>query len=275
MSAEKTENELAVKERLTGKISQDERDANFYLAVCKQGIHSFIIVGVKEKDGTDRTLMRIGKSNSIDPDFDRQLKMALKAVGSSTLSYIQDEGITRSNAGNTSLNYQAHDINFEQLCDVYRLVAQIAKEQKEDPVIREGVKQMIGRTEENEVDAALSIECYLPKVNKNGSLSFCYIEDISQYGSYEKKWPKSHLDKKATVEPIIAGGKSISIANTCRTTALNILEGIIGVGHNISKLLLYLRGMKQLWYMVSLLMSILFHRILLPILILAINNSRV
>ncbi len=66
------------------------KDSEFFLSIAKQGIHSFMMLGVVN-DGAPQLLARVGKTNDIDPDFGRQGTMLQKALGDGTLARLAKE----------------------------------------------------------------------------------------------------------------------------------------------------------------------------------------
>lgn len=180
----------------------------FFVAIAKQGIHSFMMLGVVEPDGTNRLLARVGKTNDIDPDSTKALVMIGKTIWSTTQARLADEGISRSENTETEIRYQAYSVNYDQAVDFLNLIREIEEKQKV--------------TDQEEREAIMG---FIPVTEKGEQVTFKYGE-LSQLSS-AKTNPKSEFLSKQASE--------INVVNTCRTTALNMVEAVLGFITKVSQ----------------------------------------
>ncbi|WP_133127876.1 hypothetical protein [Legionella nagasakiensis] len=194
------------------------RDSEFFISIAKQGIHSFLMLGVVGEDGSPQLLARVGKTNDIDPDFASQVTMARKAIASQTMARLADEGIARGKDHKADVNYKAYAINYEQFKQFLELIGDIEKRQLANPAIRDAVER----------ESNSRIECYVPKEGEADSDRITLIYRTLESAGY-------HRDPSAEPSATVTGAQSLHVSNTCRTTALNILESILGFKTNVSR----------------------------------------
>ena len=197
-------------------------DNEYFLAIAKQGIHSFMMLGVIKDDGSPQLLARVGKTNWIDPDASSGLKMTAKSCGKGTLAMIGDEGITRKKDHNVAVNYQAYTISLEQMKGFLSLIKEIEAKQLHNSRINNA---LINASEEDR-----SISCYAPILgDKTRSVPFEYKK--------LQEWTEAPKDriKYPTSETIATHAQTLSATNTCRTTSLNVVECVLGFKTDISK----------------------------------------
>jgi hypothetical protein len=193
---------------------------DFYIAIAKQGIHSFIMLGVTLDDGSHRLIARVGKTDNLDPDFGNPLKMALKEAQSIALTRLASEGISRPlNREQPIIHYQAYAINFQQAQQCLELLHEIERTQLENDALNAALNKL--KHEEHK-----RIFCYIPTA-EGDKITFKYkkLEDAF------KESPRSSSPK---VAEIAMGAQQLNLSNTCRTTALSILEEILGFKTQVS-----------------------------------------
>ena len=196
------------------------KESEFFICIAKQGIHSFMMLGVV-KDGSPKLLARVGKASDMDPDFSSKMKTGLKAIGQGALARLADENYSRNEGSKAVVNYQAYSINFEQTKQFLGLIAKIDNEQHKNPKIAEGIKLVFGETER------AKIQCYVPDEKPNEDKVTFKHKKISEceFLTFTGGNP-SELSR---------GAQQIQASNTCRHTALNMVQAILGFVTDISK----------------------------------------
>lgn len=205
----------------------------FFISVAKKGIHSFMMLGVIDNGSSPRMLARVGKTNYIDADANNPLIMATKALGDGALAMLADEGVVRRTNYSENIEYSAYSINYEQAKEFLGLIAQIEKKQKEDAGIKAAILNhtypggnLVGVSEGKALKKA-AIKAYVPnEIEGSNEVEF-------QYKALSECNFSTPDEKKLT--PLEKGANRIQLKNTCRSTALNIVEAILGFTTNVSK----------------------------------------
>lgn len=188
------------------------KKAEFFIAIAKQNEHSFMMLGFTDNDGTHRLLARVGKTHYIDPDAESQIRLTIKCIRSKALAHVADEGIKRSDDHLVSINYQAYSISFDQVEEFLHLIADIEQRQLANPDIN-------ARTRER-------IDAYVPVSHLGSIVTFSYKPLSKWHKPAHQQNDNQHLAEEAS---------AITLTNTCRTTALNMVEAILGFATHISK----------------------------------------
>ncbi|MBL7480620.1 hypothetical protein [Legionella bononiensis] len=208
------------------KLNLSKKD-EYFVAIGKQGIHSFMMLGVM-KDGSPKLLTRVGKQNDVGPDS--QMTKIVESLGDGTLSRLVDEGISRKPDSVRPMSYQAYSINYDQAKDFMGLISDVEKKQIANPNIKKGMMDLYNAgTSETTVIHKEAIRSYVPTQEEGDNVTF--------------EWKKlNECDFSSTVknkdkdkDKISEGVQHIQVSNTCRTTALNIVEAILGFTTDISK----------------------------------------
>ena len=183
----------------------------FFIAIGKKGIHSFLMLGVVNDEGEPRLLARIGKTNDIDPDYNNKLRIKLKLLFSSTKAHLGEEKLYIK----SEISYQAYSINLNQFNQFLELVHNMEKKHLDDPII--GPK--VGETR---------INCYLPIETTEDKITFKYqpLAELPKFLNTESEIPSPELMK---------GAQEVRRTNNCRTTSLNIIELILGYKTDVSQ----------------------------------------
>lgn len=245
----------------------ENNSPNFYLALCKKGKHSYVIIGQVDNAGRNTVLMRVGKQDLFHPKtagfFSKAFYVFKVAAGVPAM--LKDEGL---GFGWTDFKYKAFDLSLNQLADFYRLVSEIQSTQSNnvelqsafiEEIIKKDAKlaakyqeqefisnrkegklpeiwnnQILSYKEEKEIlNKNFNIKAILPIKKDDGSIE--YRTDFlgsSDYTEIEKNWPPSNLNQSANS----IDTSKLTFVETCRTTALKLLESILGKEHGISKL---------------------------------------
>ena len=205
----------------------------YFISIAKQGPHSFMMLGVL-KDGSPQLLARVGKTNDIDPSADSAIDMTLKALGQGTLARISDEGISRKEGIKADISYQAYSINYNQVKEYLGLIAAVEKKQLAESNIQQGIinkyRKVYKWEDANEVildDAA--IRAYVPIESSTADeVTFAHkkLSDCTFLTNNELDAQKQTIATKA---------QQIHVFNTCRNTALNMVEAILGFMTKVSQ----------------------------------------
>ena len=202
---------------------QCSKQSEFFISIAKQGIHSFLMLGVV-KNESPKLIARLGKTNDIDPDHSSTIKAAKKIVGDGSLARLADEDILRQKHDKAQISYQAYTINYEQLKEFLRLVAEIERKQLENDAIRDGIIRVY--THEGIENKA--IRCYVPvhEETESDEVTFEY-KKLSEYHIAE-------LHSKQAFK-LAKEAQQIQLNNTCRDTSINLVEAILGFATNVSR----------------------------------------
>ncbi len=210
-----------------------DKHSEFFICIAKDGIHSFLMLGVM--DGKNPKLFaRVGKGNKIDEsfgtDFSQQLTMVQKALFSNTEATLDDEGITRRKP--VDISYQAYSITYKQYLDFLKMTKNINIHQRNKygaMVIPDKHSDDLTYSEEAVKKLRTGVSCYVPQNNEGkDSITFTYqtlnAEDSKQEEiiSQQKK--------------IIQRASTLDVSNTCRSTALDLLNYTLGYTPDVATL---------------------------------------
>ncbi|KTD56158.1 hypothetical protein Lsai_2288 [Legionella sainthelensi] len=88
-----------------------------FISINKQGVHSFIMLGLYDQNKAKHVLCRVGKfgdSDDKDPNCALVTKFLCNALFYKNKARLGDEGVTRDAKGATAITYQAYDITYDQ-----------------------------------------------------------------------------------------------------------------------------------------------------------------
>lgn len=201
-----------------------DKDSEFFITIAKEGIHSFIMLGVMV-DNKPQLLARVGKGNLIDPSFGtscgKQFTMFGKAVGSHTEASLMDEGISTKNKDATSdISYQSYSISYEQYLEFLALTKEIHENQLkyyQERELPDVPYKELTYPQRGIHNLRSGIDCYIPTQEEAGKITFEY----KPIKTFEHECAN---DKQQIREEIISGSKEIKASNTCRTTARALLN---------------------------------------------------
>ncbi|ASQ46008.1 hypothetical protein [Legionella clemsonensis] len=190
------------------------KDSEFFIAIGKQDIHSFVMLGVIKEDGVPQLLARVGKTGDVGNAC--LVTAAIKALGPGAPSRMQEEPMFGKT--NKAIAYQAYAISYEQYKEFLELIAIMEKSQQQNPIIEDDA---MGN----------KIKCYIPTrrsdVSRKDHVTLKYRELSNVKFSTEKI--------QNVPESTIKGVQELHITNTCRTTSINLIEAILGFKTTISK----------------------------------------
>jgi hypothetical protein len=194
----------------------------YFLSIAKLGIHSFMMLGVVT-NGEPRLLARVGKSADIDSCFPSIPGLMIKLIITPALASLVDEKVIKKKRL-ANINYQAYAINYEQVKEYLGMIAEIEKKQFQNPEIVAGIKRVYG---DNAIEDE-AIKCHVP-IEENGDIVKFNLKKLK-----ECEFLTTEEIKAKTSSEIIAGVQQIHLNNTCRTSAKNIVEAILGFVTDVS-----------------------------------------
>ena len=195
----------------------------YFLSIAKQGTHSFMMLGVVVNDAP-KLLARVGKRGEIDPGASSTFTIIKKAILTRILSRLADEGVFRRSGHVSSINYQAYEINYEQVKEFLGMIYEIEEKQNQNPVIRDAIKRKYG----DEGIEQEAIECFVP-IEESGDVVTFRLKKLNEYEFLATEELKVKINSE-----IISGVQEININNTCRTSSKNIVESILGFVTDVS-----------------------------------------
>lgn len=211
------------------------KDSEFYIAIAKEGVHSFLMSGVM-MDGKAIPLARVGKSNLIDPSFGTgfrdQLRMFGKVAGSHSQAMLMDEGIEEEPDYNPNISYQAYSITYEQYLEFLRMIKEVHEQQLQyykDRVLPDKNYKELSFPEKGLYKLRSGLKCYIPEESSSGQVKLAY-KAVQQYQ------PSELPDQEHVRQHIVSDASEIRIANTCRTTARSILDYVLGYSPDVPAL---------------------------------------
>lgn len=188
-------------------------NSQFYMGVIKRGIHSSVIVGAIDDNHSNHLLCCVGKTNDVDSLFERgnpikSCALALKQIVSYGNSRLVCENIS-SKKQSASCSYQAYRMTLAQVTEFYSLITEVISIQ--------------------------SIQ--YPDLRKDAHIFKAYqnTNDNSVIFKYNKYSVQSSFRQNPKQEEYSVF-LNLHITNTCRTTAVYLLERVLKFSDQISKL---------------------------------------
>lgn len=202
------------------------KNHEYFISIANHGIHSFVMLGVMKDNNVPTLIARVGKTNDVDPVFGKNVKITCKAVFHKTIARLADEGITRDRQTKDEIKYQAYSLTYEQVKDFLSLLADIESIQLENAELK--ARMIAIHKKENETDERIlnmqAFKAYVPvEESTNGQVRFEHMQ-LNEWETNKHKTPKN----------ISSSTQSLSIKNTCRTTAIRLLEPILAFRPNVS-----------------------------------------
>lgn len=228
----------------------------YFLSIGQQGQHSFLMIGVcvNEDPKKVRTLARVAKTWDIDPGVLTNERFAdLKALKKEgIISRLGNEMFTDpTKEEEVEVYSEAHQLSFTQLTELLEFLKQIEKTQLQDPQVAKGVAQIQktesedfyqlieSRKEKSDEDNNLleqrkpiyqGITCFVPtKTDEKGSPIFTYQKLCDYSGPTLGQALESKAKEMATQV------SRLDYSNTCRTSALDILNIALDFKTQVSK----------------------------------------
>jgi len=160
-----------------------DKKSEFFIALGKTGIHSFVMLGVMQA-GEPKLLARVGKTNSVDKDFGRGCKMTAKALFSHTDSELHNESLRLWN----DISYSAYAINYAHYQQFMKL-ASLAQ-------------------------GSAELECY----------QTVREDDDTYVMSFDSLAKPELANASEREQAIVQRTKNLHVTNTCRNTAIDLVE---------------------------------------------------
>lgn len=173
-------------------IDINKNKDTFFISINKSGAHTFIMLGVYDQHKVKHLLGRVGKVAIPDGYYDFALcddvQFMLQALFTEAKARLVDEGIARRSLTLRAINYQAYDITYAQYINFIHVL-----EALQTPVNK--------------------FTCYMPDYECGEGVSL-------SYRNVDENLPQSKIDK---IKESVAG---LNIGNTCRHTAINLVEEV-------------------------------------------------
>ncbi|KTC96857.1 hypothetical protein [Legionella feeleii] len=193
-----------------GEIAVDNASGDFFIALCQDSIHSFVMLGIMQ-DNKPKILARVGKTNAVDKDyggnFGSQCKLAMKQLFSQAEAELRKESLHPYG----KISYAAYAISYNQYLQFTKLMALVHR------------KEADGKRSE-------AIRCYLPAREVGGTSILQFREIIQQ----DEFGPENTEQERR----IVASTHNLKITNTCRHTAIELIAYVLGINKlrdNISR----------------------------------------
>ncbi|BCA94787.1 hypothetical protein TUM19329_11480 [Legionella antarctica] len=172
-------------------ISINKDKSKFFIAICKQGAHSFLMLGVYDQNQVTHLLCRVGKFFDVPRESKSNKcftssRLLFNAFFSSSTAKIIDEQLFRKTKGEVPISYQAHDLSYQHYLEFIQLL--------------EGLQ-----TDDN------AYNCYKPVTVQQSEITLMLTSDLI-------------FTPRTDLEDIIADTSEIRLNNTCRHSAIKLVE---------------------------------------------------
>ncbi|KTC83200.1 hypothetical protein [Legionella cincinnatiensis] len=160
----------------------------FFISINKQGVHSFIMLGIYDQNKAKHLLCRVGKfgdNDDKDPNCSLVTKFLCNALFYKNKAKLGDEGITRRAKGSTPITYQAYDITYAQYLEFIQILESL-------------------QTDENK------FLCYKPVATQNNEVTLELNNDLI-FAPQPKNKIKENVNE-------------LHVGNTCRHSAITLVE---------------------------------------------------
>ncbi|MFT4059923.1 MAG: hypothetical protein QM652_10290 [Legionella sp.] len=175
---------------INSSININPKKDKFFISINKQEVHSFVMIGVYNQHKVQHVLCRVGKGAQLalnERTCTGILKAQCRVLFSNHPAQLYNEGVYHESKQHKSINYQAYDITFVQYMEFLKVLAGLQTQPDQFP-------------------------CFQP-ANEQTSENI-----VLEY--------KSLIATKKTVEQIRATTTGLSINNTCRHTAIKLVEEV-------------------------------------------------
>ena len=186
----------SVKNTMPDIITVDKDKEHFFIAICKQGNHTFLMLGVYDGHQVSHLLCRVGKVFDVPAESDERgcnllgKKFCNAFFYNNEAAAIQDEGVSRKKKGEIPISYQAYELKYENYLEFIKIL--------------EGLQIKNPR---------YKYRCYKPVYEEGNQVWLKPTREI-------KLTPKANLDELHTVTD------EIGIKNTCRHGAIKLVEEV-------------------------------------------------
>lgn len=174
-------------------ININPTTSQFFIAISKQDVHSFIMLGIYDGTTVRQLLCRVGKVMVAEPGVDYKSCLTLTSMlanlcFSSNKADLKDEVTSRPAIGNKPISYQAYDISYAQYLEFVRMLESLQNEKNK-------------------------FQCFKPVQQNGDNIDLSLTSDII-------------LTPKATIDGIKKSITNLHLGNTCRHTAIDLVEEV-------------------------------------------------
>ncbi|MCL9682692.1 hypothetical protein [Legionella maioricensis] len=174
-------------------ISIDKDKDHFFIAICKQGKHSFLMLGIYDQNQVTQLLCRVGKffdvpQNPKDRGYCDTNRRLCNALFSSSRAKIMDERLSRETKGEIPISYQAYDLSYQHYLEFIQHLESL-------------------QTDDNKY------KCYKPIAEKQGKVHLKLTRELI-------------FTPQTNSGDIADSASEVSINNTCRHTAIKLIEEV-------------------------------------------------
>lgn len=171
-------------------LTINKRNSRIFVAIAKQDTHSFLMFGIYKDNQVDGLLSRVGK---VHYSRDTACSFITNALFTSVPAGLKNEPIFRSDRGPTTkpISYQAYDISYRTYLEWIQFLEKMQTESK-------------------------SFACYKPSRVTADEIEMVYTDELLIPAASNAATPNESCQQ-------------LSIGNTCRHTALELLESVRGV----------------------------------------------
>ncbi|MFJ1268053.1 hypothetical protein ACD661_05750 [Legionella lytica] len=173
-------------------ITIDINEDQFFIAIAKTEVHSFILFGVYNQFTVKKLLSRVGKAfyhNQLDDSCLEESTRLLQLCTVGVPARLMDERVVRRSCASKGINYQAYDIRYEQYLEYLEMLGKLS-------------------TEDN------FFSCYQPYHKSDEQIKLKLDVVTPTQGS------------DARVDKIKDSVTNLNLGNTCRHSAIELVEAV-------------------------------------------------
>lgn len=181
----------------------------FFLALCKSSQHTFVLVGQYEGFVVKQLFCRVAKCYKNNNNY---LKDLYQLFSGGFQANIYDEGITRDHPNERYMSYQAYDINWDQYLALIKSFSTLQRQTANSEVeSKQGNFQTINKNQKVEISA------------------FIPLQEHNELITLEYRSVKEYCVDFVDVEDIKESVSNYTMRNTCRSTAIYLLEKTLNI----------------------------------------------
>lgn len=187
----------------------------FFITIAKHEYHSFILAGVRKRNGQIHSLTKVGKRLNFHEDNCFGL---LKAGLYRASALLWDEGVHRRSGSNIPISYTSYSITYEQYLDLVFLLEKAQQEFR------------------------CTFDCYKPisATDENVVLEYTFdwklIPNLGLPISNQEKNETEVVGERPVVQQTLHRTHVLAASNTCRHTAIDLIHYVTGVKESTQNL---------------------------------------
>ncbi len=180
-------------------ITINKETDNFFIALCMQNSHSFLMFGIYDQNRVTHLLCRVGKVFDLEPITGCLKKSAQlgRVLFSNSKAKLNDEGISRQKKGQHPISYQAYDTTYQHYLEFIHLLESL-------------------QTEDN------GFICYKPSIDEDDDNNEVLL-NLTHEKIFNTESELGNLKQEVN---------RLGLRNTCRHTAIKLVEEIQHVPHS-------------------------------------------